>query len=385
MDFSYSEEQRALRELARRLFSERFTDDFRKSFARSELPFDSVLWAALAEAGVLGTAIEVAHGGSGLGLTELALVLEEQGRTLAAVPVFATLVLGALPLQRFGSEAQRQLLRGVTSGEVLITGALEELGNAALLEPTTLAEPIAGGWRLSGAKTCVPYALQAQYLIVSARTPVQSARLFLIERQSPGLEVRTQQATSAEPQGEVILRGVLAGEGDAVGEDERSLRYMLEHAQVALAALQLGVVEEALRRAAAYVSERQQFGRPIGSFQAVQHRLADSYIDVEALRSTYLRAVWALDQKRSASAEVLAAKWWAAQAGHRVSHAVQHVHGGLGADVEYPVQAYFLQAKQLEVTLGGAGPVLADIGRALAAGAVRSFTGARSVNAPDQL
>ena len=159
MDFSYSEEQRALRELARRLFAERFTDEFRKSFARGDQPFDAVLWAALAEAGVLGTAIEAAQGGSGLGLTELALVLEEQGRTLAAVPVFATLVLGALPLQRFGSSAQRLLLRGVAAGEVLLTAALEERGNAAMLEPSTLAEPIAGGWRLTGVKTCVPYAL----------------------------------------------------------------------------------------------------------------------------------------------------------------------------------------------------------------------------------
>lgn len=385
MDFSYSEEQRALRELARRLFAERFTDEFRKSFARGDLPFDTVLWAALAEAGVLGTAIEAAQGGSGLGLTELGLVLEEQGRTLAAVPLFATLVLGALPLQHFGSPAQRQLLGGVAAGEVLLTGALEESGNAALLEPTTVAEPIAGGWRLTGVKTCVPYGAQAQYFLISARTPAQAARLFLIERHAPGVEVRAQRSTSAEPQGEVRLLRVLAGEGDVVGEDDRPLHDMLEHAQVALAALQLGVVDEALRRAATYVSERQQFGRAIGSFQAVQHRLADCYIDVEALRSTYLRAVWALDQNRTASAEVLAAKWWAAQAGHRVSHAVQHVHGGLGADVEYPVQAYFLKAKQLEVSLGSASAVLADIGRALAAGAVTRFTGERSSDVPDQL
>ena len=107
------------------------------------------------------------------------------------------------------------------------------------------------------------------------------------------------------------------------------------------------------------MSERQQFGRPIGTFQAVQHRLADCYIDIEALRSTYLRAVWALDQELPATAEVLAAKWWAAQAGHRVTHAVQHVHGGLGADVEYPVHAFFLYAKQLEMTLGGATQPLA--------------------------
>jgi 3-oxocholest-4-en-26-oyl-CoA dehydrogenase beta subunit len=375
MDFSYSEEQLALRELARRLLAERFTDEYRKTFARAGLPYDRVLWAALAEAGILGTAIGAREGGSGLGLTELALVLEEQGRSLAALPLLATLVMGALPLQRFGSALQRQLLPQVAAGQVLLSAALEEAGNPALLEPATRAQRIAGGWRLSGVKTCVPYAREVQYLLVSALTSEEGARLFLIETQAPGIVIEAQQSTSGEPQGQVSFSDVLAGTHDAIGEDARPLRFLIEHAQVGLAALQLGVVEEALRRAAAYGRERQQFGRPIGSFQAVQHRLADCYIDVEALRSVYWRAVWALDQELPAGAEVLAAKWWAAQAGHRVTHAAQHVHGGLGADVEYPLQAFFLCAKQLELSLGGAAPTLAGIGLALVAATVPAFTG----------
>ena len=162
--------------------------------------------------------------------------------------------------------------------------------------------------------------------------------------------------------------------GEQPEQAARALGWTLERARVALAALQLGIVTEALRRAAAYVSERRQFGRPVGSFQAVQHRLADCYIDVEALRSAYLRAVWALDAHLDVPAEVLTARWWAARAGHRVSHAVQHVHGGIGADIEYPVHAFFLAAKQVELCLGGATPVLAALGRALAGGAVRPFT-----------
>jgi alkylation response protein AidB-like acyl-CoA dehydrogenase len=374
MDFSYSEEQTALRELARRVFAERFTDEFRKTFARGGLNYDATLWAALAEAGVLGTAIGSDQGGSGLGLTELLLVLEEQGRTLAAVPAFATLVLGALPLERFGNTAQRALLSGVARGELLLSGALEEPGNAQLLAPATLAQPVAGGWRISGVKSCVPFALDVQCLLVSASTPYAIPRLFLVDPRAPGVAIQAQQSTSGEPQGEVRLAGVLAGPADLLGSDARPLRYLVECAQVALAAWQLGVLDEALRRAAAYVCERRQFGRPIGSFQAVQHRLADCYIDVQALRSAYLAAVWALDAGRNAPGEVLCAKWWAAHAGHRVSHAVQHVHGGLGADVEYPVQAFFLQAKQLAVALGGATPTLAALGAVLAAGAVTPFT-----------
>lgn len=376
MDFSYSQEQIALREVAGRLLGERFTDDYRKVFAREGEPYDTLLWAALAQAGILGTAIAPEAGGSGLGLTELALVLEEQGRTLAAVPLLATLVLGALPLQRFGSASQRALLPQVAAGRILLSAALEEEGVTDPLEPATFARRIAGGWRLSGVKTFVPYALQAQYLLVSARTETQGARLFLMPRQTPGLTVQPQRSTSGEPQGHVDLSDVLLGTQDVLGDgtETDAVRWTIERAQVALAALQLGVAGEALRRAAAYVSEREQFGRPIGSFQAVQHRLADCYIDIEALRSTYLRAVWALDQGLAATAEVLAAKWWTAQAGHRVTHAVQHVHGGLGADVEYPVHAFFLHAKQLEIALGGATQSLAGIGRELARGIVPSFT-----------
>ena len=374
MDFSYTEEQAALRELAARLFAERFTDEYRRLFAREGEPYDALLWAALAEAGVLGTAIAPEHGGCGLGLTELALVLEEQGRTLAAVPLLATLVLGALPLQRFGNPAQRALLRAVASGHILLSAALEEEGLTDALSPEVCAQAIEGGWRISGLKTCVPYAQQAQFFLVSARTAAHGARLFIIERSAVGLTVEAQQSTSGEPQGRVSLHGVLAGPGDVLGDDASALRFMLEHAAVGLACVQLGVVQEALRRAASYVSERQQFGRPIGAFQAVQHRLADCYIDVEALRSVCLRAVWALDAGLEAAADAACAKWWAAQAGHRVTHAVQHVHGGLGADVEYPVHAFFLKAKQLEVALGGAAPTLAALGRQLALGTVAPFT-----------
>jgi 3-oxocholest-4-en-26-oyl-CoA dehydrogenase beta subunit len=378
VDFSYTEEQGALRQLARRLFGERFTDEYRKLFAREGRPYDTTLWAALAEAGILGTAVDSAQGGSGLGLTELSLVLEEQGRTLAAVPLLATLVMGALPLGKFGSDRQRALLGPVVAGQILLTAALQEEGGTDPLVPAALARRVTGGWRLSGVKTCVPYAQEAQVVLVSARAESDGARLFALERQAPGVRVEPQCSTSGEPQGRLILSDVLLGQQDLLGADPAAaaaaLPWTLERARVALAALQLGIVDEALRRAAAFVSEREQFGRPLGTFQAVQHRLADAYIDAEALRSVYLRAVWALDRDVPANAEVLAATWWAAQAGHRVTHAVQHVHGGLGADVEYPVHAFFLHAKQVEIALGGATPALAAIGRELARGNVRAFT-----------
>jgi 3-oxocholest-4-en-26-oyl-CoA dehydrogenase beta subunit len=375
MDFSYTQEQKDLRDVAARMLSQRFTDEFRKSFSRGSEPFDAALWTSFADAGLLGACIGTEYGGSGLGLTELCLMLEEQGRTLASIPLLETLVLGAMPLERFGSAAHRERLRQVVAGKLILTAALEEPGATGLRRLGTLAEPFAGGFRLSGVKTCVPYAQQAGYLLV----PAQAAgvtRVFVVPRDARGLEIQTQHGTSGTPQGLVSLSGVEVQTADMLGAhaDQDVAAWMMERARVGICALQLAVSQEALRRAVAYTSERQQFGRPLGSFQAVQHRLADCYIDVEALRSAYLRAVWALDAAVPASAEVLAAKWWAAQCGHRVTHAVQHVHGGMGADLEYPVHAFFLRAKELEIALGGAQSTLAAIGHELRDGAVTPFT-----------
>jgi 3-oxocholest-4-en-26-oyl-CoA dehydrogenase beta subunit len=374
VDFSYSQEQKDLRDVAARMLSQRFTDEFRRSFSRGNEAFDATLWSSCADAGLLGAAIGTAFGGSGLGLIEMCLMLEEQGRTLAAIPLLETLVLGAMPLERFGRPGHRELLREVAAGKLILTAALEEPGSAGL-QLQTRAESSGAGFRLSGVKTCVPYAQQAGYLLVPALV-AGVTRVFVVPCNAAGMELRMQRGTSGVPQAQVTLAGVAASAADLLGADSDVdvAAWILERARLGTCALQLGVAQEALRRAVAYTSERQQFGRPLGSFQAVQHRLADGYIDVEALRSAYLRAVWALDASGPAGAEVLCAKWWAAQCGHRVTHAVQHVHGGLGADIEYPVHAFFLRAKELELSLGGAQSMLAAIGHELRGGAVRPFT-----------
>ena len=144
------------------------------------------------------------------------------------------------------------------------------------------------------------------------------------------------------------------------------VHWLEERALTALAALQLGVAEEALRRTAEYTTERKQFGRPIGSFQSVSLRVADAYIDVEAMRSTLWRAIWKVSTEGSAALEVSAAKWWACRGGHRVVHSAQHLHGGIGADIDYPIHRYLLWSRQIELTLGGASQQLSKIGSLLA-------------------
>jgi 3-oxocholest-4-en-26-oyl-CoA dehydrogenase beta subunit len=142
--------------------------------------------------------------------------------------------------------------------------------------------------------------------------------------------------------------------------------WMLDRALVGLCATQVGVAEGALRMAADYTSERQQFGRPLSTFQGVALKAADAYVDTEAMRVTLWQAAWRLTAGLDAAKEVLVAKWWAAEGGQRVVHITQHLHGGMGADVDYPVHRYFLWGKQIEDTLGGASAQLARLGQALA-------------------
>jgi alkylation response protein AidB-like acyl-CoA dehydrogenase len=166
----------------------------------------------------------------------------------------------------------------------------------------------------------------------------------------------------------MTLAGARVAASDAVGGLERGaevVAWMVARAELALAAVQVGVLEGALADTAAYISERKQFGRPIATFQGVALRAADAYIDVECLRGVVQEAAWRLSAGREAGAQIGAAKWWAATAGMRVVHTAQHLHGGIGSDVEYPVHRYFLWAKQNELLLGGEMEQLERLGRLL--------------------
>lgn len=380
MDFALTEDQASLRDLAAQILSDNSTDDTLKAFARDNRPFDDALWKTLAEAGLLGLAIPEARGGLGFGLLELGLLLEEQGRTLAPLPLHATLVAGALPLAAFGNEAQQALLPRVAAGDLILTAALEEVGNHDPASPMLRATRSGNGWTLDGVKTAVPYGAQAGRILVPARSD-EGVIVFLVDPATPGVAVAAQQGTTPEPQAEIAFRAALVGGDDVLGSVEQGgdiARWTVDRARAGLAALQVGICAEALKRTAAYSSERIQFGKPLGSMQGVQHRVADGFIDVEAMRSTWLRAAWLLDQDIDAPGEVETAKYWAAIGGHRVSHSAQHLHGGIGADTDYPIHRYFLAAKQVELALGGAQPMLAAIGREIAAGTTMKLAGERA-------
>lgn len=366
MDFGLSEEQQELAALTRRILEDTVTHDYLTELeARDGERFDPDLYAGLAKANILGIALPEEDGGSGYGIVEQSLVLAEVGRTLAPVPVLASIVTGAMPIARFGSAAQRSAwVRPALEGEKILTAALAEPLNRTPEKPATTARRDGDRWIIDGVKTAVPAGTIADLIVVPA-TVDDGTRLFLVEPGDEAVTVTPQRTTNRETHAYVELDGVRIGE-DGVIDDPDALEWTVRHSTLGMCATQLGVCERALESTAAYARDRNQFERPIGSFQAVQHRLADCYIDVEGIRLTLWQAAWALSAGHRARAEVASAKYWAAEGGHRVAHAAVHVHGGMGVAVEYHIHRYFIHAKQIEFMLGGATEQARRIGDELA-------------------
>ena len=367
MDFTFTDDQQTLAQVARGLFDRHATLERLTEVEAGGVRYDAALWKDLAGADLLGIALPESVGGSGGGILELGLLLAEVGWSVAPVPVYATLLLGADPITRYGSaELQKRYLTDVVTGDRLLTAALTEPGRSDPTDPVTTAYRDGDGWRLDGVKDLVPAAQIAHTAVVSART-ADGPGLFLIDFDAAGVSIRSAPVTGGEPHADVEFDGATAADR-LEGDGAAMLAALHERALVGVCALQLGIVERALRLAASYTAGREQFGRPIGSFQAVQQRMADAFIDVEAIRWTTWHAAWLLAEGRSADRAAHIAKFWAAEAGQRVVATAQQVHGGIGIDVTYPLSRYFLAAKHNELAFGSASAHLAALARTYPAG-----------------
>jgi alkylation response protein AidB-like acyl-CoA dehydrogenase len=373
MDFAFTDEQQAVSEAAVGLLSGLVDPDRITAVEQTDDVVDRELWAALAAADLLGLAVPEAQGGGGYGLTELCLLLEAQGNVVAPVPLWATLALGALPLARFGSpEIRDRWLPGVVAGEVMLTAALNGVALGVHGIPPVTATAASGGWVLNGTELAVPQAHLAQRIIVPARTG-DDVVLLLVDPASPGVSLERTVTTNREIHPHLHLTDVAVGAEDVVAgpaEARAALTAMILIATAGLCALQVGVCESALRQTALYLNQRNQFGRPLSSFQGTMLRAADAAIDIEAMRVTLWNATWLFDTGRDATDAVQVAKWQASERGQRTVHATQHLHGGMGADIKYPIHRYFLWGKQLELLLGGPSLQLARIGAGIAAKAL---------------
>lgn len=368
LDFSFDDDQIALRELADRVFGDFATRERLSALEREPEWFDRDLWRALGDSGLLGAGLPESIGGGGGGFLATAVVLESLGRHVAMVPFLTSVVGGALPVARYGDDAQRlRWAAPAATGEVILSAALQEPQHDDPTAPSTSADLGIDGWRVTGTKHCVPAVHLAQRLLVPARAGVGTG-VFLVDPADPAVTTHRFTMTNGEPQFRVVLDAAPAEPLGDPADGADAVRAIVEHVTAGLCLVQAGVSEQALRMTADHAISREQFGQPIACFQAVSQRAADAFIDTEAIRLTAWQAAWRLAEGLPATDEVAIAKFWTAEAGQRVARAAQHIHGGLGADVDYPLRRYYTWAKADELTLGSATRQLRDLGARIAAG-----------------
>ncbi|MGH8830823.1 MAG: acyl-CoA dehydrogenase family protein [Polaromonas sp.] len=360
MNFELSEDQRAFADMASGLFADFCSDDQLRAHDASGAPFMQELWQQCVAAGLNTVMVPEEQGGLGLGMTELMAVLEQQGRALAMVPLWETQLIVAA-LAKFAPAALAPVMEDALSGEVPLALSLEALSQSR--GPSLRLARAGEGWTLSGLAPAVPLGGQARHALLAADAQGEM-RLVLVDLQQPG--VQRSEGVSQHHQAvadlafdalPVMADSVLAAA--ATGWTE-------QRAIACLAALQLGVTEEQLRRTVAYVSERQQFGRVIGSFQLVAGQMADGHIATEALRTSLWQLVYRLDAGLGAAPQAWATRTLANDTGHRAGHMAQHVHGGIGVDITYPIHRFLFWSRALGMTLGGTEHHLARLGDWLA-------------------
>lgn len=349
MNVTLDDDELALRDLAAQVTSRRTSVDDLDRVEATPDRFDAALWRELAETGLLGAAVPEADGGLGMGVVGAALVCAEVGRTVAPVPYAAT-ACAAVVLARCADEAQRgRLLPSLLSGERRVI----------VVPPPSARGAVVSGDRISGSLLGVPWAHVADVLLVAVGEDVVA-----FDPAGDGVSVTPGETTARQVALDLELTDVAV---ERIG-DADAARLLRECWWTLLAATQAGVTDAAVRMTATYTSGREQFGKPLSTFQAVALQAADAYVDSRVIDAVALQAAWSLDQGPDVDTTLpaLTAAWWASEAGQRCVHLTQHLHGGMGADVTYPVHRYFLLGKQIELMCGAASSLLADLGDALA-------------------
>ncbi|MEW1689845.1 acyl-CoA dehydrogenase family protein [Streptomyces sp. NPDC091265] len=339
MDFEPTEEQTAAQGLAARIFGDLSTHD---RLAATGTGTDTELWKELCAAGLPGAVEEI-------GLLGLVLLLEEQGRTTAQVPFAASCVYGLLAVAGQGTDEQRErLLPPLREGTAVATGAFPACGGVQVED-----RAVRPG-RLSGTVPLVPWLREATHILVAAA----DRSLWIVRTADAGVRTEPVETTAPWAAGRLVLAAAPAERLGGAGAYEE----VLATARTAFAGLQAGVCAGSLARAVEHTRTREQFGRPLSTNQGVLLRAADAHMDTEAIRVTAYEAAWRHDRALPYAAQALTAAWWASEAGKRVVHAGQHLHGGTGADLDHPVHRHFLWGRQLDAYLGCGSEVLQELG-----------------------
>jgi alkylation response protein AidB-like acyl-CoA dehydrogenase len=364
MNVELTEEQKLLRDSVAKFCKAELPSEKIREMAETEpAGISEEAWRKIAEQGWIGTMLPEQYGGLGLGVTELAIIVEEMGRALVPGPFLSCAALGGPALAIGGSdEAKSRWLEKIISGETKITVALLDEGGqlGAEFVSTKAKEKDAGEYRLSGTKFFVPDLAAADLVIVAARTSKKGrdgTSLFLIEKNAKGVGVQENKLTDmTSSSGQLTLNKVKVGADAIIGEVNhgwRVVEQVLQFANVCIAGAAVAGAEKVLQTTVAYAKERHQFGVPIGSFQAIKHPLANVFAEIESARSAYHYAAWAVDAASpDAKAAVATARLAATEAYRRTTLDCLQAHGGIGFTWEYDLHLYLKRAKHYQYFLG---------------------------------
>ena len=359
MDLGLNETQQMLRTSAREFLEAECPASYVRDMEQDERGYTPQFWDKLAGLGWLGLVFPERYGGSELGFVELAILLEEMGRVLLPGPYFSTVLMAGMTIAEAGSDDQkREYLSGIASGRLIMTLALTEPSGRWDAEGVqATAEPLGAGYALNGVKLYVPNANVSDHVIVAARTGQRESdvSLFVIPSNTGGLTITALQTIASDKQSELALDNVYVPGSALLGEFNGgwdTIEKALAWGAAGKCAEMLGGAQQALDMTVAYAKQRIQFGRSIGSFQAVQHHVADMAADVEGCRYITYQAAWALAEGLPAKREVAMAKAWVSDAYHRVCMTAHQCHGAIGFTKEHDLQLYSRRAKAGELMFG---------------------------------
>ncbi|OKH99969.1 acyl-CoA dehydrogenase [Streptomyces sp. CB02923] len=376
MDFTFTEEQQAAVEAAKAVFADVVTDGVPSPALTAGAvadDFDRTLWHKLADADLLSLLLAPEYDGAGLDPIALCLVLRESARVLARVPLLENSAV-ALAVQTYADAALRaDVLPRAGRGELVLTVAAAGRTGHDPAELAVTARREDSGWVLDGMHTAVPWAQNADRILIPAHTGDGTAVLALVPRLRDRVRLHDQVSTSGERHAEVHLDSVRFRPEEVITEPGawEWLRNVLTTGTCALA---LGLGQAVLAMTSAYTAKREQFGFPVATFQAVAVQAADRYIDLRAMEATLWQAAWHISSAANGAlppaGDVAVAKIWASEGVRRVVQTAQHLHGGFGADTDYSLHRYHAWAKQLELALGPAAAHEEALGDLLAAHAL---------------
>jgi len=365
MNLTLSEEQEMLKKSARDFLTEKCPKKLIKEMEESETGYSAELWQEMAELGWMGLAFPEKYGGGGMTFLDLSVLLEEMGRACLPGPFFSTVVLGGLPILDVGSEEQKQeYLPKLARGEKIFTLALTEPGyqNYDVASIAVKATCDNSDYVINGSKMFVPDAHIADYLLCIARVKEQAeheegSTIFLVDAKNPGIDYTVLKTIAGDKLCEVVFDQVRVPRDNILGQVNqgwREVQKTIQRAAVAKCCEMIGNIQQVLEMTLDYAKERKQFGRPIGSFQIIQHYCADMATDVDGARFSTYQAAWMLSEGLPCTKEVAIAKAWVGEASQRVITSAHQIHGAIGVTMEHDLHFYTRRAKASELTFGDA-------------------------------